>query len=47
MYAWDARFENWLTKNKKWNYRTNKWENIKTLKGKLRHQYFGQNTDKF
>ena len=36
-YAWDARFENWLTKNKKWNYRTNKWENIKTLKGKLRH----------
>ena len=36
-YTWDAKFENWLTKNKKWNYRINKWENIKTLKGKLRH----------
>lgn len=36
-YSWDAKFENWLTKNKKFNYHTNKWEDIRTIKGKLRH----------
>ena len=37
-YTWDAKFENWLTQNKKWNHHTNKWENIKTVKAKVRHR---------
>ena len=37
-YTWDAKFENWLTQNKKWNYHTNKWENLNTVKPKVRHR---------